>query len=271
MVCHTRKIFSSVSILAQFNKGSYDIMIASDETNVNLDKDNKENSGKDAKQASKTEQKKKNQHKKQLKDYSVARGVDFNEVNNVLNFDLPHTVEQYIHRVGRTARGEYSTGIALSFIHSLNDYNLIKVISEKCEILAQPFAFKIEEIAGLRYRCNDALRTVTKSTIKEARLKELKNEILNSKELKEYFEDNPRDLQLLRHDKILSKRMTKMVNIPDYLVPASLKSYLGAKTETSKKRKHQSSGTEFQKKIYLDKKKKIEKKKGKKKEDPLAF
>ena len=121
---------------------------------------------------------------------------------------------------------------------------------------------------GLRYRCGDALRSLTKTVIKEARLKELKNEILNSKNLKEYFEDNPRDLQLLRHDKILSKRTTKMVTIPDYLVPDSLRTYLGT---SAKKRKHQSSGKEFKKKLFLNKKKKVEHKRAKKGSDPLNF
>lgn len=134
---------SRLHTLAQFNKGSYDIMIASDETNMSVQDDKTSKS--------KTAQKDSKKHTKKLKEYSVARGVDFNDVNNVLNFDLPISIEQYIHRVGRTARGEFSTGIALSFVHSLNDFNLVKKISEKCEILAQPFAFKVEEISGLRH------------------------------------------------------------------------------------------------------------------------
>ena len=109
---------------------------------------------------------------------------------------------------------------------------------------------------------------MTQTRIKEARLKELKAEILNSASLKEYFEDNPRDLQLLRHDKILSKRTTKMQTVPDYLIPDSLRTYLGT---TTKKRKHQSSSKEFKKKIFLNKKKKVEKAKSKKSSDPLNF
>jgi ATP-dependent RNA helicase DDX56/DBP9 len=40
--------------------------------------------------------------------------------------------------------------------------------------------------------------------VREARLKEIKQEIFNSQKLKSYFEDNPRDRQLLRHDKVNS-------------------------------------------------------------------
>ena len=34
-------------------------------------------------------------------EYGVARGIDFQNVAAVINFDVPPTVESYIHRVGR--------------------------------------------------------------------------------------------------------------------------------------------------------------------------
>jgi ATP-dependent RNA helicase DDX56/DBP9 len=39
--------------------------------------------------------------------------------------------------------------------------------------------------------------------VREARLKEIKQEMFNSQKCKSYFEDNPRDRQLLRHDKVM--------------------------------------------------------------------
>jgi len=45
----------------------------------------------------------------------VARGIDIEELGHVINFDVPHAPEDYIHRVGRTARAE-ATGDAFTFV-----------------------------------------------------------------------------------------------------------------------------------------------------------
>jgi len=45
----------------------------------------------------------------------VARGIDIEELSHVVNFDVPHVPEDYIHRVGRTARAE-ATGDAFTFV-----------------------------------------------------------------------------------------------------------------------------------------------------------
>jgi ATP-dependent RNA helicase RhlE len=45
----------------------------------------------------------------------AARGIDVEALSHVLNFDVPHVPEDYIHRVGRTARAEM-TGDAFTFV-----------------------------------------------------------------------------------------------------------------------------------------------------------
>ena len=45
----------------------------------------------------------------------VARGIDINDVSHVINFDMPQTHEDYIHRIGRTGRAN-KIGQALTFI-----------------------------------------------------------------------------------------------------------------------------------------------------------
>jgi ATP-dependent RNA helicase RhlE len=44
----------------------------------------------------------------------AARGLDIEGVSHVINFDIPHEPESYVHRIGRTARAG-AEGIALSF------------------------------------------------------------------------------------------------------------------------------------------------------------
>jgi ATP-dependent RNA helicase RhlE len=44
----------------------------------------------------------------------AARGIDVEGISHVLNFDLPHEPETYVHRIGRTGRAG-ATGIAVSF------------------------------------------------------------------------------------------------------------------------------------------------------------
>ncbi|XP_043087553.1 probable ATP-dependent RNA helicase DDX56 isoform X1 [Puntigrus tetrazona] len=91
----------------------------------------------------------------------------------------------------------------------------------------------MEEIGGFRYRCRLRLRRLATEEALELSLsqdamrsvKEIKQELLDSEKLKTYFEDDPRDLQLLRHKELhpaVIKPHPK--NVPDYLVPAALKS-----------------------------------------------
>ena len=52
----------------------------------------------------------------------VARGLDFDDVTHVVNFDLPEVPENYMHRIGRTGRAD-KKGVALAFITKLDaDY-----------------------------------------------------------------------------------------------------------------------------------------------------
>lgn len=48
-------------------------------------------------------------------EFGVVRGIDFKYVHTVINFDMPHSAEGYVHRIGRTGRG-YSTGASVSLV-----------------------------------------------------------------------------------------------------------------------------------------------------------
>lgn len=45
----------------------------------------------------------------------VARGIDIEDIGLVINYDVPHDPEDYIHRIGRTARAD-ATGSAVTFV-----------------------------------------------------------------------------------------------------------------------------------------------------------
>ena len=45
----------------------------------------------------------------------VARGIDIEDIGTVVNYDVPHDPEDYIHRIGRTARAS-ATGRAITFV-----------------------------------------------------------------------------------------------------------------------------------------------------------
>ena len=66
---------------------------------------------------------------------------------------------------------------------------------------------------------------MTKIAVREARLKEIKQEMLNSARLRAHFADNPRDAAALRHDRALHtvKHQPHLKGVPDYIVPQALK------------------------------------------------
>lgn len=111
--------------------------------------------------------------------------------------------------------------------------------SNEAVVLFKPFKFKMDEIEGFRYRARDVLRSITSVLIKESRIKEIKNELLNSEKLKSYFEENPREEQILRHDKELNvtKISEHLKNVPEYIIPPSLRG-IQLKLNLNSKKKH---------------------------------
>ena len=85
----------------------------------------------------------------------------------------------------------------------------------------QPAALplNVSDVEGFRYRVEDVCRAVTGVAVRDARMREIKSEMLNSKRLQAYFEDNPRDMQLLEHAKLVrpSKVLQHVGHVPSYL------------------------------------------------------
>ena len=60
-----------------------------------------------------------------LKDVLVAtdvasKGLDFPQIKHVINYDMPEDIENYVHRIGRTGRGD-AKGHATTFINKAVD------------------------------------------------------------------------------------------------------------------------------------------------------
>lgn len=53
----------------------------------------------------------------------VARGIDIEDIAMVINYDVPHDCEDYVHRIGRTARAQ-AEGRAITFVSEEDQFNL---------------------------------------------------------------------------------------------------------------------------------------------------
>eukprot|EP01006_Ploeotia_vitrea_P034287 TRINITY_DN65733_c8_g1_i1.p1 TRINITY_DN65733_c8_g1~~TRINITY_DN65733_c8_g1_i1.p1 ORF type:complete len:672 (-),score=369.09 TRINITY_DN65733_c8_g1_i1:1827-3785(-) len=219
----------------------------------------------DTKQSSRKQKKqeqKLRESRKRKRDYGVARGIDFHDVSTVVNFDFPRTVKSYVHRIGRTARGG-ANGTALSLVSSDEVARLDTVLEatrkrqfgnnndnddsddetkqqgeeqqeEQSDVVQamvnatplQLLQFRREDVEGFRYRVEDVLRSVTRAVVREARLKEIRMEMVNSTKLRAHFEDNPHELDLLKHAKVLQPHRVQkhLQEVPSYLLPDSVKS-----------------------------------------------
>ncbi len=56
----------------------------------------------------------------------LSRGIDIKNINLVINFDVPNDAEDYVHRVGRTARVD-ATGVALTLINEDDMYKFHQI------------------------------------------------------------------------------------------------------------------------------------------------
>ncbi|CAL5868090.1 uncharacterized protein PFLUO_LOCUS2313 [Penicillium psychrofluorescens] len=255
-------INSRLHVVQEFNKGVYDVIIAADDQEVlgapksskksqevdeeeagekeeigsSEDEDDVEDEG-GKKKASRPEKRRKMTGKK--KDYGISRGIDFQNVACVLNFDLPTTSKSYTHRIGRTGRAG-KAGMALSFVIPADQYGkhrptsvpstkndekvLSKIVKRQTKLghEVKPYHFEMQQVDAFRYRMTDALRAVTRLAVQEARAREIRQELVKSEKLKRHFEENPDELRQLRHDGELraARVQPHLKHVPDYLMPS---------------------------------------------------
>ncbi|KAL2551676.1 DEAD-box ATP-dependent RNA helicase 16 [Forsythia ovata] len=211
---------SRLHILEEFNAGLFDYLIANDvNQSIATGQNDKESHGAG---------KKFKRHPKRKLDgeFGVVRGIDFKNVHTVINYEMPQSAAGYVHRIGRTGRA-YNTGASVSLVspEEMEIFEEIKSIlgengGEDSKFIAPFPLLSKNAVESLRYRAEDVARSVTKIAIRESRAQDLRNEILNSEKLKAHFQDNPKDLDLLKHDKVLSKKepAPHLRDVPEYLL-----------------------------------------------------
>ncbi|XP_031486808.1 DEAD-box ATP-dependent RNA helicase 16-like isoform X1 [Nymphaea colorata] len=211
---------SRLHILEEFNASLFDYLIATDDCKVETEESNKK--------INVSEKKSKKRWKQKLdSEFGVVRGIDFKHVFTVINFEMPQSPSRYVHRIGRTGRA-HNTGASVSLVSPDEEevFEEIKTMlgdsdgPDSSKLIAPFPLLSKSAVDNLWYRAQDVAKGITRANIRESRAQDLRNEILNSEKLKAHFEHNPRDLDLLKHDKVLSKKPppSHLKAVPDYLL-----------------------------------------------------
>ena len=78
----------------------------------------------------------------------AARGIDVQDVTHVINFDIPSLAEEYVHRIGRTARAG-KEGVAISFVSEIEEdrfTDIERLINQSGEVLDLPEKLEISQL-----------------------------------------------------------------------------------------------------------------------------
>ena len=212
---------SRINIMSHFNRGSFDHLIATDESLIDRAARSRSNGGSSAGGGKKKAEAAAAAAEKAeaMKSYGAARGLDFQSVDTVVNIDFPQDEASYTHRIGRTARAGHN-GTALSFViaQSGAEQAALARVQETqphvpgSESLTQPqlLPLDMKELEVFRYRVQDAAKSVTTKAVHEARLKDLKMELLTSKRLAEHFEVRER----LSGSRVTRTRVARTARVP---------------------------------------------------------
>ena len=106
----------------------------------------------------------------------AARGLDIEEISHVVNYDVPQSIDEYVHRIGRTARAE-SLGKAYSFV-TLGDEPMISRIEAALgrqlpRVQAPGFDYDVTPPSWAKPSGNDVLAWLNKETSVVDRLRSL--------------------------------------------------------------------------------------------------
>ncbi|KAF8889330.1 P-loop containing nucleoside triphosphate hydrolase protein [Infundibulicybe gibba] len=166
----------------EFNKGVYDYIIATDESGAQLERDSDDEEAEPEESLETPTEEEFTSTQREPEDTAIQRSPrNPSQIPNPENASVQ--LPPHLHQ--RPASGNTGDEGVFTRIEKEQGARGSKI---------KEYNFDMKQVEAFRYRMEDALRSVTRSAVREARIKELKSEILNSDKLKAHFEDNPLDL-----------------------------------------------------------------------------
>ena len=130
----------------------------------------------------------------------AQRGLDFPEVDWIINYDLPLSVDEYLHRVGRTARGPNSHGKSLLILMP-NEIDLLDRIKEK-NIIIKEYEFKKEKLMDIQQKYE--LLISSNPALESLAIEAYKNYIFSYMYSKNnYSKDNKQNIKNIDKEKLI--------------------------------------------------------------------
>ena len=129
----------------------------------------------------------------------AQRGLDFPEVDWIVNYDLPLSVDEYLHRVGRTARGPSSHGKSLLILLP-NEIDLLERIKEK-NIIMKEYEFKKEKLMDIQQKYE--LLISSNPALENLAIEAYKNYIFSYMYSKNNSKDNKQNIENIDKEKLI--------------------------------------------------------------------
>lgn len=129
----------------------------------------------------------------------AQRGLDFPEVDWIINYDLPLSVDEYLHRVGRTARGPDSHGRSLLILLP-NEIDLLERIKEK-NIILKEFEFKKDKLIDIQKKYE--LLICSNPALESLAIEAYKNYIFSYMYSKNNSKDNKQNIENIDKEKLI--------------------------------------------------------------------
>ncbi len=136
----------------------------------------------------------------------ASRGIDIESISHIINFDIPSTPEDYVHRIGRTARAGAS-GIAITFCEPserLKLFRIEKLINLKLEVV-KSYLLNPENLIGYNEEISN-ISKVKKQNLNQIESKKYKSSKLSNTKGKSELKRNAKKNKLIEKRKKIKRK-----------------------------------------------------------------